>query len=649
MHFLIYASLLQILFSCEISLSMGLLLSNMDQGKNVMKESPRIKIQAVKFGRRLNDNRSFKINGNVLNDNDDERPAETQKQPRIVGGKPTINGRYPYLATILRTTVENENYGVVICGGTLIAPDVVLTAAHCTTDTPISRLVVYLGAYDVSQNYEKNPNLESFHVIRKRKHPDYHEKVYYENDAVLLQLSKETELHEPLSIIGNRLNENVNEDKFLRKSKLVVVGFGATVFSASNKYAPYDIARHANVTYLQRNECKGVYHNRFTDSMICAHGKGKRDACNGDSGGPLILSSNDSVNDHSHSGTSDILVGIISWGFGCASPDYPGVYTRVSVIHSWILETVCKFSPFLKGCNDDDFGGSGEKQAQDDDHEMNFQTTNALLETAAGNFDKVPLSTATPTTISPPRDSSASPIAAPTTLPTNLFSQNPSLHTSQSPTTANSINRSTLKLTPNSSDKPSYVLKDVEAMLAPSNNIPSGKSPTLSTLIPSSNSASRNFTTSYLPFQHDTIPTMITSIHSSNDIEYSNNVLPIREMSPTESSQLLPPPSQEQQPYLPTHAFTAPSPSIAAGASHKSNDDAVPTAKGTSANPLPMSTLESVVVPSYNSPSVSINTEDNLSITSPARQRLLGWHSTTLMLSYFSFAWALLFQGISSL
>merc|ERR1712183_396218 len=74
--------------------------------------------------------------------------------------------------------------------------------------------------------------------------------------------------------------------------------------------------------------------------MLCAARPGK-DACSGDSGGPLIVRGADH--------TEDVVVGIVSWGTGCANPRYPGVYSRISMAYDWIMDTV---GDTVGGCTD---------------------------------------------------------------------------------------------------------------------------------------------------------------------------------------------------------------------------------------------------------------------------------------------------------
>lgn len=85
--------------------------------------------------------------------------------------------------------------------------------------------------------------------------------------------------------------------------------------------------RAAEVPVVNQEACGQAYESfgGITDRMICAgHTEGGKDACQGDSGGPLVAEGK--------------LIGIVSWGYGCARPNYPGVYSRVAVVRDWIRE-----------------------------------------------------------------------------------------------------------------------------------------------------------------------------------------------------------------------------------------------------------------------------------------------------------------------
>jgi len=111
---------------------------------------------------------------------------------------------------------------------------------------------------------------------------------------------------------------------------VTVMGWGNTRDSFFNG-RPSDILLEVEVDIVSNAECNSDYGGGVTSNMICAAREGK-DACQGDSGGPLVVRGADY--------TQDVVVGIVSWGIGCANPRYPGVYSRISQGYDWISSIV---------------------------------------------------------------------------------------------------------------------------------------------------------------------------------------------------------------------------------------------------------------------------------------------------------------------
>lgn len=130
-----------------------------------------------------------------------------------------------------------------------------------------------------------------------------------------------------------QFNENAHsvalpdqQDRVNDNTTCLVTGWGNT-----QSYEPRNKLRGAEVPIVNQAKCSMAYrsYGGVTPRMVCAgFDKGGKDACQGDSGGPLVAFK---------SSTSDpVLVGVVSWGYGCAQPKYPGVYSRVQLAREWI-------------------------------------------------------------------------------------------------------------------------------------------------------------------------------------------------------------------------------------------------------------------------------------------------------------------------
>jgi secreted trypsin-like serine protease len=251
--------------------------------------------------------------------------TETQVDPRIVGGTNAANGAYPFMVAVLNATPPNPNQAQ-FCGGSLIAPHWVLTAAHCivtsadATGIPTGFKLAANVDVMLGSNRLENP-VTRIRAAQILVHPNYNANSQ-DYDMALVKLSSNSSLAtiQPLLPSEAGLAATGTNAK--------VIGWGDIGYEA-NKY-PIDL-KEANVPIVNQNTCNSNYQAQggITARMICAgFAKGGIDSCQGDSGGPLLVSS----------GLAGIWrqAGVVSYGEGCALPNFPGVYTRVSELNAYL-------------------------------------------------------------------------------------------------------------------------------------------------------------------------------------------------------------------------------------------------------------------------------------------------------------------------
>lgn len=248
--------------------------------------------------------------------------------PDIVGGQPADPGEWPWQALLRVESIE----GTFICGGSLIHPRWVLTAAHCVTSTtiapgsltymPIGNFQVTLGDHNrtIQEGAEQVRN-----VIQVVVHPDYVGigPLGDDNDIALLKLDKPATLTSRVALVP--LIVSPGDDALLEANDPVTVtGWGDTVQGGDSA----TVLQEVEVLVVPQATCANLYPGEITENMICAgFQSGGKDSCQGDSGGPLVAEQGEGVWK---------LAGVVSFGHGCAQADNPGVYTRVSRYVSWI-------------------------------------------------------------------------------------------------------------------------------------------------------------------------------------------------------------------------------------------------------------------------------------------------------------------------
>jgi len=214
----------------------------------------------------------------------------------------------------------------IYCGATILDSKTLLSAAHCFL--PVGRRSI--------NTWIRVGFLEKYSGIQERVGAQLIWNTYpgfeyndYDNDFVILKLNKPLELNDNVQPAclppSNYLQENSTE------SICFTSGWG--LLKEGGNLA--DKLQFVRVPTVTQTDCKDAYHpeHTITSSMICAgYPEGGKDACTNDSGGPLVC--------YNRNNGKAILVGVVSWGTGCARPNKFGVYGRVTHVLDWIKENM---------------------------------------------------------------------------------------------------------------------------------------------------------------------------------------------------------------------------------------------------------------------------------------------------------------------
>jgi trypsin len=233
-------------------------------------------------------------------------------RPNIVGGVDAIKGEFPFQVSL------QSSSGSHFCGGSLIKTNWVLTAAHCVAGWNKANKIV-VGLHD----RQVLAGSESFTAAKVIPHPQYNRQTL-DYDYALIQLSGDSAFA-PIAL--NNQEIAIPEDG--TAINVWTAGWG-TVREGS--YGLPRILQKVEVPLVTTKACNAPasYNGDITDRMICAGlQQGGKDSCQGDSGGPLFVK---------ETSGAFLLVGVVSWGEGCARANKYGVYAKVNNQIDWIAQ-----------------------------------------------------------------------------------------------------------------------------------------------------------------------------------------------------------------------------------------------------------------------------------------------------------------------
>uniref|UniRef100_A0A671WI81 trypsin n=1 Tax=Sparus aurata TaxID=8175 RepID=A0A671WI81_SPAAU len=209
---------------------------------------------------------------------------------KIVGGYECQAHSQPHQVSL--------NSGYHFCGGSLVNENWVVSAAHCYK----SRVEVRLGEHDIYMNEGTEQFIRSSRVIRHPKYSSYN----INNDIMLIKLTCGS---------AHQVCPRWHHVQSLWLGQHHELG---------------DQLQCLDLPILSTSDCENSYPGMITDAMFCAgYLEGGKDSCQGDSGGPVVCNGE--------------LQGVVSWGYGCAERDHPGVYAKVCLFNDWLETTMASY------------------------------------------------------------------------------------------------------------------------------------------------------------------------------------------------------------------------------------------------------------------------------------------------------------------
>ncbi|XP_077467109.1 transmembrane protease serine 5 isoform X2 [Stigmatopora argus] len=239
------------------------------------------------------------------------------KLPRIIGGEEATLGRWPWQVSLYYSNRHT-------CGGSIITSQWIITAAHCVHNyrlPQVSSWAVYTGV--VTRSLAKT-TARMGHAVEKIVYNKNYNHLSHDSDIALMKLRT------PLNFSDTVRPVCLPQYDYDPPggTQCWISGWG---YTQPDGVHSSDTLKEAPIPIISTNKCNSscMYNGEITPQMLCAgYTEGKVDACQGDSGGPLVCQDDNVWR----------LIGVVSWGNGCAEPNHPGVYTKVVTFLEWIYE-----------------------------------------------------------------------------------------------------------------------------------------------------------------------------------------------------------------------------------------------------------------------------------------------------------------------